>query len=104
LNGAPSYNPGDRVRIIAAHPPGHRRTPFYIRGKDGVIERYCGTFPNPEERAYGFDGLPRRHLYRVRFRQMDIWPGYNGPMHDLLELEIFEHWLTKIEAKTEDAA
>jgi nitrile hydratase len=104
LNGAPSYKPGDRVRIAAVHPPGHRRTPFYIRGKDGVIERYCGAFPNPEERAYGFDGLPKRHLYRVRFRQMDIWPGYNGPTHDLLELEIFEHWLTKIETEGEDAA
>lgn len=94
----PYYVPGDRVRVIAAHPPGHRRTPHYIRGKEGVVERFCGAFPNPEERAYGFSGLPKRNLYRVRFRQMDIWPGYNGPMHDLLELEIFEHWLTRAEA------
>ena len=98
MNAAPSYAVGDPVRVIEAHPPGHRRTPFYIRGKEGVIERYCGTFLNPEERAYGFNGLPKRHLYRVRFRQMDIWPGYNGPMHDILELEIFEHWLTRVEA------
>ncbi|MFZ9042945.1 MAG: SH3-like domain-containing protein, partial [Ilumatobacteraceae bacterium] len=76
-----------RARVAAAHPPGHRRTPHYIRGKEGVVERYCGAFPNPEERAYGFSGLPKRHLYRVRFRQMDVWPGYNGPTHDLLELE-----------------
>lgn len=94
----PYYVPGDRVRIIVAHPPGHRRTPHYIRGKEGVVERYCGAFPNPEERAYGFSGLPKRNLYRVRFRQMDIWPGYNGPMHDLLELELFEHWLARAEA------
>ena len=90
---APCYSAGDRVQVIAAHPPGHRRTPFYIRGKEGVIERYCGTFSNPEELAYGFNGSPKRHLYRVRFRQMDVWPGYNGPMHDILELEVFEHWL-----------
>ena len=40
---------GDRVRIVGMNPPGHRRTPFYIRGKDGVIERVCGEFANPEE-------------------------------------------------------
>jgi len=104
VSGAPSYAVGEPVRVIAAHPPGHRRTPFYIRGKEGVVERYCGAFPNPEERAYGFSGLPKRHLYRVRFRQMDVWPGYNGPTHDLLELEIFEHWLTKVDGGTEAAA
>ncbi len=92
-DNVPAYWPGQPVQVIAAHPPGHRRTPHYIRGKSGVIERYCGTFANPEERAYGFDGLPKRHLYRVRFKQADIWPGYNGPQHDVLELEIFEHWL-----------
>ena len=51
---------GDRVRVAKTHPPGHRRTPFYIRGKIGVIERYCGAFRNPEELAYGFAGEPKR--------------------------------------------
>ena len=96
---APLYAPGDAVEVIVSHPPGHRRTPFYIRGKSGVVERYCGAFPNPEERAYGFDGLPARHLYRVRFKQTDVWPGYNGPQHDLLELEVFEHWLRRAGGK-----
>jgi nitrile hydratase len=91
--GEPIYATGDTVEIVKTHPPGHRRTPFYIRGKTGVIERYCGAFKNPEELAYGFDGLPKRNLYRVRFKQTDIWPGYNGPAHDILELEVFEHWL-----------
>ena len=92
-DSVPAYWPGQPVQVIAAHPPGHRRTPYYIRGKSGVVERYCGAFPNPEERAYGFDGLPKRHLYRVRFKQTDIWPGYSGPQHDILEIEVFEHWL-----------
>ena len=68
-----------------------------VRGKVGVIERYCGAFLNPEERAYGFDGLPKRYLYRVRFHQIDIWPDYAGPTHDTLDLEIYEHWLSKAE-------
>ena len=50
------FAPGDVVRVAGVHPPGHRRTPFYIRGKQGVIERVCGEFANPEELGYGFDG------------------------------------------------
>jgi len=92
---APHHNfeVGDRVVIKQTNPPGHRRTPYYIRGKTGVIERICGTFPNPEELAYGFDGEPARVLYRVRFKQNHVWPVYDGPDHDILEMEIFEHWL-----------
>ena len=94
-NPAPGhrYNVGDPVVIKRAFPPGHRRTPFYIRGKAGVIERICGAFPNPEELAYGFDGEPGKILYRVRFPQHHVWPGYAGPAQDVIEMEIFEHWL-----------
>jgi hypothetical protein len=73
-NAAPGhrFSVGDRVVIKRSYPPGHRRTPFYIRGKRGVIERICGAFPNPEELAYGFDGEPGRVLYRVRFVQRHV--------------------------------
>ncbi len=87
------YQPGDKVTILNSNPPGHRRVPVYIRGKSGEIERYCGAFRNPEELAYGFDGLPKRHLYRVRFRQHDVWDNYDGPEGDTIDLEIYEHWL-----------
>jgi hypothetical protein len=87
------FKPGDRVRIGDHNPPGHRRVPVYARGREGTIERICGAFPNPEELAYGFDGLPKRTLYRVRIRQADIWPQYKGNPKDILELEIYEHWL-----------
>lgn len=89
----PIYQTGDSVYIIVSFPPGHRRTPSYIKGKTGVIERYCGAFVNPEERAYGFTGTPKKHLYRVRFNQTDIWEDYDGPAKDTLDLEIYEHWL-----------
>ena len=84
---------GDQVAVKRAFPPGHRRTPQYIRSKQGVIERICGAYPNPEELAYGFDGLPAKVLYRVRFLQTHVWPGYAGPANDMIEMEIFEHWL-----------
>ena len=87
------FKPGDRVRIGDRNPPGHRRVPVYARGREGTIERICGEFPNPEELAYGFDGLPKRTLYRVRIKQTDIWPEYKGNPKDILELEIYDHWL-----------
>lgn len=90
------FNPGDAVRVKKSLPPGHRRTPHYIRGKHGVIERVCGTFPNPEELAYGFTGEPKRVLYRVKFRQQDVWPDYDGAASDWLEMEIYEHWLERL--------
>ena len=50
------FRPGDRVRVRAAHPPGHIRTPYYCRGHVGVVERLCGAFANPEELAYNRPG------------------------------------------------
>ena len=91
------FDVGDRVVVKRAFPPGHRRTPYYIRGKQGVIERICGAYPNPEELAYGFDGEPKKVLYRVRFPQRHVWPRYAGPAHDIIEMEIFEHWLEPAE-------
>lgn len=87
------FRPGDKVRVVRTHPPGHRRTPYYVRGKIGEIERVCGAFPNPEELAYGFDGLPRKMLYRVRFRQAEVWPDYAGSDGDTVDVDIYEHWL-----------
>ena len=91
----PQFAPGEKVRVIDAHPLGHIRTPFYIRGKTGVVERFCGTFPNPEELAQMRDGLPPVPLYRVRFRQNEVWPDYRGSPNDVLEVEIYQHWLEK---------
>ena len=38
-------------------------------------------------------GLPALPLYRVRFRQQEVWPDYRGNEDDVLEVEIFQHWL-----------
>ena len=85
---------GDEVRVKALYPPrGHIRTPFYIRGQVGVIERYCGAYPNPEELAQMRDGLPAQPLYRVRFLQSKVWPDYAGRPDDTIDIEIYEHWL-----------
>ncbi len=94
------FRAGDAVAVRAAYPPGHIRTPYYIRGKRGVIERLCGEFANPEELAFGRDGLPKRPLYRVRFRQAHVWPDYGGAPEDTVDIEIFEHWLEPAAGET----
>lgn len=86
---------GTRVRVNRAFPPGHVRTPFFVRGKTGVITEIAGVFPNPEELAYGRDGLPEKTLFRVTFHQRDLWPGYDGPPEDTTVVDIFEHWLSE---------
>ena len=95
-----SLQAGDVVQVVLVHPPGHRRTPFYIRGKKGVIERVCGEFPNPEELGYGFDGTPNKRLYRVRFRQKDLWSDYKGGESDTVDVDVYEHWLVPISRAT----
>jgi nitrile hydratase subunit beta len=87
------YKVGEKVRVMKAYPPGHLRTPFYIRGRTGTVERICGAFPNPEELAQMRDGLPAQPLYRVRFAQKEVWPDYAGPDADVVEIEIYQHWL-----------
>jgi nitrile hydratase len=89
------FKPGDRVRVRKIDPPGHIRTPHYCRGHSGVIERICGAFPNPEELAYNRTGLPAQPLYRVRFKSTDLWPDYRERADDVVEIEIYQHWLER---------
>jgi len=87
------FKPGDRVRVRAEDPPGHIRTPFYVRGKVGRVERVYGEFLNPESLAYGKNGLPKRTLYLVAFDQSQVWDKYQAPPKDKLYVDIYEHWL-----------
>ncbi|MEK9662712.1 MAG: SH3-like domain-containing protein [Alphaproteobacteria bacterium] len=38
--------------------------------------------------------MPYKTLYRVNFRQDELWSDYDGPSDDTLEIEIYEHWLS----------
>jgi nitrile hydratase subunit beta len=88
------YAPGDQVRVQTRSPSTHVRTPAYVRGKQGWIERVQGEFRNPESLAYGGDGLPRQPLYMVGFRQSDLWKGRrSGTAGDTLYVDLYEHWL-----------
>ena len=85
-------SPGAQVRVRADYPPGHIRTPVYLRGKQGVVQRYFGAFENPERLAYNLTG-PKKDLFKVRFRATDLWPDYQGSPQDVIEADIYDHWL-----------
>lgn len=89
---APKFIAGQRVRIADRTPPVHHRVPSYAKGQIGVIERVCGVHGEPEKFIRG-DGKPTQRLYRVRIPQTKLWNAYDGTESDLLEIEIFEHWL-----------
>lgn len=81
-----------RVRVRDTWPPGHIRTPAYLRGKTGEIERDLGLFNNPEQNAYRLH--PDQHnLIRVRFKMSEVWGENAENPDDVLEAEIYSHWL-----------
>lgn len=85
------------MRVRKDMPPGHVRTPTYLRGKTGWIERTLGPFPNPEQLAYGLEGkaLP---LIRVRFSMAEVWGDAVPNPTDTIDAEIYSHWLEPAEA------
>lgn len=85
------YKAGAEVTIKDMSPPGHIRTPSYLRGKTGVIERVLGRYKNPEQLAYALPA-PARQLYRVRFTMAELWGASEAPS-DTLDAEIYEHWI-----------
>ncbi len=80
------------MRVRADMPPGHVRTPAYLRGKSGWVERTLGPFPNPEDLAYRHKGacLP---LLRLRFTMSEVWGDAAENPDDTLDAEIYSHWL-----------
>ncbi len=88
------FEPGTSVSVKKLQPPGHVRTPTYLRGKTGIIERAIRPFKNPEQLAYG---LPagEKYLYRVRFDMAEIWGSAEVP-GDTVDAEIYEHWLEEM--------
>ena len=92
----PKFATGQRVRIADRTPPVHHRVPSYAKGQVGIIERICGIHGQPEKFIRG-DGKPAQRIYRVSIPQVKLWNAYSGTESDLLEIEIFEHWLEPAE-------
>jgi len=84
-----TFRAGQRVRVSDRVHEGHHRTPGYIKGKVGTVERVQGWFTNPETRAYGDDGLPEQQLYLVGFEP------HAG--RGRICVDVYEHWLEEAE-------
>jgi nitrile hydratase len=86
--------PGTPIRVRDDWPeargPCHIRTPHYLRGRLGIVVRALGTFPNPEDLAFGRPAAPRT-LYHVAFAQPALW--HEGAEGDEIVVELYEHWL-----------
>lgn len=93
-----TYAPGDAVRLKFMAPPGHVRTPFYLRGRRGVIERDLGLTGDAEALAYRKTDGPRVRLYRVRFSMAEVWGEAAETPEDTLDAEIFGTWLEPADA------
>jgi nitrile hydratase len=73
LGEAPSFKPGERVRILTRSPIGHYRVPIYLRGKTGTVEAVIEpTGIDNEEEGYGRNAGQRRHYYRLAFAMTEI--------------------------------
>jgi nitrile hydratase len=88
---------GQKVRVKLDWPetrgPCHIRTPHYLRGQTGVVERHLGCFPNPEQLAFARPA-EALDLYHVRFAQPQFWgEGHAG---DAVVVELYEPWLEAI--------
>ena len=85
---------GDRVVVRADVPDHHHRAPHFVKGKRGIVRAVSGPFHNPESRAHGGDGEPKRLLYQVEFSQSQIWGDrYDGNVGDVLLIDLYEQWL-----------
>lgn len=88
---------GQAVRVKLDWPEGrgscHIRTPHYLRGATGTVERHLGAFRNPEDLAFARPAETVA-LYHVRFDQPAIWG--EGRSGDAIVVEIFDHWLDAI--------
>ena len=92
--------PGATVRILKQPPEAHCRTPYYLRGAKGEIAEVRGLFRDPSLLAFHKPGLPMRILYRVKFKQVDVWPNYAGSKNDTVVADIYEPWSEAIAGET----
>ena len=94
-----SFNVGERVRVRTEVAGGTNRTPFFIRGKKGVIVYYHGLSGNPRDLSYGGSGEPKLPLYGVSFHMAHLYDEDPDFMGDRLIVDVLEDWLEPVTAE-----
>ncbi len=87
----PRFSPGQRVRALLLHTPGHTRLPRYVRGKRGEIARLHAGFVFPDSNAHGRGESPQ-YLYSVHFDARELW-GDEAEDGASLRIDLFESYL-----------
>jgi nitrile hydratase len=88
---APRFQAGQRVRARNINPPGHTRSPRYVRGKMGVIHRDYGVFVFPDTNAHSLGENPQ-HVYSVRFAARELW-GADAAPQDGVYVDLWDDYL-----------
>jgi len=100
LHGWPAERPetaparfkvGDTVRVKNLHPPGHTRSPRYVRGRVGTIDAVRGMHVYPDSNASTLNENPQ-WLYTVRFTGTELW-GEGGDASLIVSVDAFEPYL-----------
>lgn len=93
----------DAVRTAWRRP--HLRTPGYLHGATGHVERNMGSFGDPSLLAYGIESAPLLPLYRVRFRLADLWSQAEAEEQETtVTVDVYANWLARPEAAAQEAA
>ena len=93
----PLFREGDAVQIAKRSPIAHFRTPNYVRGKRGSVERVIKPRAvDNEEEGFGRNAGQKRHYYRIAIPMTELWADYKGPSQDALRIEVFETWLERV--------
>ena len=92
----PRFRAGDEIRVLQRSPLGHFRTPNYVRGKRGRVEKVIEPSAiNNEDEGFGRNAGVKRHYYRIAIPFTELWPNYPGFKNDGLRIEVFETWLER---------
>jgi len=90
---APRFQLGYRVRARNINPMGHTRSPRYVRGRLGTVERLCGVEPLWDSDTYGrrVSSKPQP-VYTVRFTARELW-GEKSNHLDSIYVDMWEDYL-----------
>ena len=90
-NAIQRFAVGDRVRVRNEHPEGHTRSPRYVRGKTGVIQRCHGHEIFPDSYSEYLADQPQV-VYSVQFEGREIW-GPSAEPATLLSIDLWDSYL-----------
>ncbi|GAB5470305.1 MAG: nitrile hydratase subunit beta [Rhodospirillales bacterium] len=79
------------VRVLNDHPAGHTRSPRYLRGRLGKVERLVGVMQFADSLAASDDPSPQ-HCYTVGFDGPEIW-GRDAEPGTLVLADLWESYL-----------